>query len=197
MENTPIEAKALLFARHFAPLPDPRATRRPQQSLLNSLFIVLAAQICGAEGWDAMVAFARAKRPWLQTVLDLGAGLPSADTLRRVFGALEPQAFAACFRSWVAALAAPVAGEVGAIDGKSLKGAVAAASPTPPLHLLHVWATEQRLLLGQRAVAGAPGQSPGAEAVLRLLALEGAVVTGDANLCTKGVAQAVRAQGAH
>jgi hypothetical protein len=61
---------------------------------------------------------------------------------------------------------------------------------------VHVWATEQRLLLGQRAVAGAPGESPGAEEVLKLLALSGAVVTGDANLCTKRVAQTVLAQGA-
>ena len=52
-----------------------------------------------------MVSFAQAKRPWLETVLDLSAGVPSADTLRRVFAALEPQAFAACFRSWVGALA--------------------------------------------------------------------------------------------
>jgi len=52
------------------------------------------------------------------------------------------------------------------------------------------------LLLGQREVGGAPGESLGAEAVLKLLALDGAVVTGDANLCTKRVAQTVLAQGA-
>ena len=66
----------------------------------------------------------------------------------------------------------------------------------PPLYLLHVWATEQRLLLGQRAIKGAPSESPGAAALLKLLALEGAIVTGDANFCTQRVARAVRAQGA-
>lgn len=196
MENTTTEAKALLFARHFAALPDPRK-RLPQHCLLNILFIVLAGQICGAEGWEAMVSFAQAKRPWLETVLDLSAGVPSADTLRRVFAALEPQAFAGCFRSWGGALAGALAGEVVALDGKALKGAIGTASRTPPLYLLHVWATEQRLLLGQRAVGGAPGESPGAVALLKLLALEGAVVTGDANFCTQRVARAVRAQGGH
>jgi predicted transposase YbfD/YdcC len=81
-------------------------------------------------------------------------------------------------------------------DGKAIKGAYEAASRTTPLYLLHVWATEQRLLLGQRVVAGAPGEAPGAEAVLKLLALEGAVVTGDTNLCTQCVARTVLAQGA-
>lgn len=189
------EPQALLFAQHFATLPDPRQ-RLPQHPLLSILFIVLAAQLCGAEGWDAMVAFARAKQAWLASFLDLPKGIPSADTLRRVMGALEPQAFAACFRAWVGALAGALKGEVVAVDGKAIKGAYEAAHRTTPLYLVHVWATEQRLLLGQQVVSGAPGESPGAEAVLKLLALKGAVVTGDANLCTKRVAQTVLAQGA-
>lgn len=189
------EPQALLFARHFTALPDPRQ-RLPQHPLLSILFIVLAAQLCGAEGWDAMVAFARAKQAWLASFLELPKGIPSADTLRRVMAALEPQAFAACFRSWVSALAGALKGEVVAVDGKAIKGAVEAAGRTTPLYLVHVWATEQRLLLGQRAVEGAPGESPGAEAVLKLLALTGAVVTGDANLCTRRVAQTIVEQGA-
>jgi predicted transposase YbfD/YdcC len=196
MEHTNGESQALLFAQHFATLPDPRQ-RLPQHPLLSILFIVLAAQLCGAEGWDAMVAFARAKREWLAGFLELPKGIPSADTLRRVMGALEPRAFEACFRSWVRALAEALRGEVVAVDGKAIKGAYEAASRTTPLYLVHVWATEQRLLLGQRAVNGAPGESPGAEAILNLLGLEGAVVTGDANLCTKRVAQSVVAQGAN
>ena len=142
------------------------------------------------------LSFAQAKRPWLESVLDLSAGVPSADTLRRVFAALEPQAFAACFRSWVGALAEALQGQVVALDGKALKGALGTASRTTPLYLLQVWATEQRLLLGQRALKGAPSESPGAAALLKLLALEGAIVTGDANFCTQRVVRAVRAQGA-
>jgi predicted transposase YbfD/YdcC len=126
----------------------------------------------------------------------LPKGVPSADTLRRVMAALDSRAFAACFGAWVGALASALKGEVVAVDGKAIKGAYEAASRTTPLYLVHVWATEQRLLLGQRAVAGAPGESPGAEAVLKLLTLTGAVVTGDANRCTKRVAQTVLAQGA-
>jgi predicted transposase YbfD/YdcC len=195
MDTTNGESQALLFAQHFATLPDPRQ-RLPQHPLLSIVFIVLAAQLCGAEGWDAMAAFARAKQEWLAGFLELPKGVPSADTLRRVMAAVDPQAFAACFRAWVEALVSALKGEVIAVDGKAIKGAYEAASRTTPLYLVHVWATEQRLLLGQQAVGGAPGESPGAEAVLKLLALYGAVVTGDANLCTKRIAQTVLAQGA-
>ena len=98
-------------------------------------------------------------------------------------------------RVW-GALASALRGEVIAVEGKAIKGAYEAASRTTPLYLGHVWATEQRLLLGQCTAGGAPGESPGAEGVLKLLALTGAVVTGDATLCTKGIAQTVLAQGA-
>jgi hypothetical protein len=63
METTHGEPHALLFVEPFARLPDPRQ-RLPQHPLLSLLFIVLAAQLCGAEGWDAMAAFARAKPTW-------------------------------------------------------------------------------------------------------------------------------------
>ena len=143
MENAQTE-KALLFVQHFATLPDPRK-RLPQHPLLNILFIALAAQICGAEGWDAMVSFAQAKRPWLESVLDLSTGVPSADTIRRVFAALEPRAGAACFQSWGEALAGARTGPGGALDGKALTGAVGTARRATPQYLLHVGATEQRL----------------------------------------------------
>jgi predicted transposase YbfD/YdcC len=122
MKTSNGEPQALLFAQHFATLPDPRR-RLPQHPLLRILFIVLAAPLCGAEGWDAMVAFARAKQAWLGSFLELPNGIPSADTLRRVMGALEPRAFAACFRAWVGALAGVLKGEVVAVDGKAIKGA--------------------------------------------------------------------------
>jgi hypothetical protein len=194
MENGQAE-KALLFVQHFASLPDPRR-RLPHQPLRNSVFLAWAAQICGAEGWEALGSFAQAKRPWLESVRDWSTGVPSADTFRRVFAALAPQAVAACVRSWVGARAGALKGEVGALAGKALKGAVGTTSRATPLYLLQVWATEQRLLVGQQAMKGAPGESPGAAALLKLLALEGASVTGDATCCTQRGARAVRGQGA-
>jgi hypothetical protein len=131
MENNQTE-KALLFAQHFATLPDPRK-RRPRHPLLNLLFIALAAQIGGAEGWAARVSFAQAKRPGLESGLDLSPGVPSADTIRRVFAALESRAVAACCQSWVEALARALRGPVVALDGKALKGAVGTASRATPL----------------------------------------------------------------
>jgi len=44
--------------------------------------------------------FSSTKLEWLQTWLDLPNGAPCADTFRRVFAALDPEAFHRCFVEW-------------------------------------------------------------------------------------------------
>jgi predicted transposase YbfD/YdcC len=61
---------------------------------------------------------------------------------------------------------------------------------------MHVWATEQRLLLAQKAVVGAPGEVQALIELLQLLDLDGATVTADANSCTAATTRAIRERGA-
>jgi predicted transposase YbfD/YdcC len=154
--------------------------------------MALCGAIAGANGWDELAAFARARRSWFAQLLEMPNGTPSADTFRRVFEALDPRELEGALQAWVAAVGRPFSGEVVAIDGKALKAAIEHAGTTTPLHLLHVWATKQHLLLGQRLVEGAPGETSGILDVLKQLRIEGAIVTTDANGCTKKVADAVR-----
>jgi predicted transposase YbfD/YdcC len=151
----------------------------------------LSAVICGAETWDDLERFSAAREDWFGTFLDVSGGTPSADTFRRVFERLGPKQFEECFRKWVAALALDFRGEVVAIDGKTLRGRVEKAGRTTQLHLVHVWATQQHLLLGQAAVEGAPGEMEAIPELLKVLELEGAIITTDANGCTAPVTRAI------
>jgi predicted transposase YbfD/YdcC len=178
---------------HFADLDDPRIERTRRHELLHLIVMSLCGAICGADGWEALEEFAEAKEDWFKTFLDLPHGTPSADTFRRVLCALEPREFESCLRKWVNDVAESFKGEVVAMDGKSLRGAVERAGSTTPLHLMQVWAVEQRLVLGQRAVeGGASGETAAIPEMLKLLAIEGAVVTMDANGCTAATTVAVR-----
>ncbi len=56
------------------------------------------------EGWDDIAEFSEAKQKWLKERLPLENGLPCADTYRRVFARLHPQAFGERFLRWVQAL---------------------------------------------------------------------------------------------
>jgi predicted transposase YbfD/YdcC len=175
----------------FSELEDPRIERTKRHSLVNVLVMALCGSICGAEGWDELVDFCEARRKWFETFLEMPSGIPSADTIRRVFERLDPKAFQECFTKFVSALARDLSGEVVAIDGKTLRGLVEKAGKETQLHLVHVWATSQKLLLAQQAVNGAGGEIGAIPRLLKLLDLEGAVITTDANSCTAPVTRAI------
>jgi predicted transposase YbfD/YdcC len=181
-----------LMLAYFAVLDDPRIDRTKLHSLHNIIVMTLCGTLCGADGWDALEDFAETRADWFGTFLDLPNGTPSADTFRRVFNALDPVEFERTFRSWVRAFTDDLAGQVVAIDGKTLRGAVDRAGKGTALHLLHVWAAEQQLLLAHAVVDGAGGEIPGIPALLRCLDVRGAIITTDANGCTAPITQAIR-----
>ena len=181
---------------HFAALPDPRVERTKRHALLDVLTIAVCAVLCGADTWVAVEAWGKAKLGWLRTWLDLPNGIPSHDTFGRVFAALDPAAFEACFLAWVRDLAAAAEGQVVAIDGKTLRRSHDRANGKAPLHLVSAWAAANRLVLGQAAVADKSNEIEAIPALLDVLDLEGATVTIDAMGCQARIARRVRARGA-
>ena len=69
-----------------------------------------------------------------------------------------------------------------ALDGKTLRRSYDRAEGSSPLHLVNAWAAEQRLVLGQQAVAGKSNEITAIPQLLKMLSLAGTVVTADA--CT-------------
>ena len=105
------------ITRHFGDLPDPRIDRQKRHELNDLLSIAICAVICGADGWVEIEHFGQAKVDWFKTFLELPNGIPSHDTFGRVFAALDPVAFEACFMSWIKSLCQDTAGDIVAIDG--------------------------------------------------------------------------------
>jgi predicted transposase YbfD/YdcC len=182
-----------ILQEHFADLPDPRQLRSEDHPLINILFIAVCAVLCGAEHFTEMEAFGQAKEPWLCQHLDLCRGIPSHDTFNRVFRLLDPEAFGRCFVSWSRALAELTAGEVVALDGKSVRRAFdKAVGEDKPLHLVSAFAVANGLCLGQRKVASKENEIVAVPKLLEVLALAGCIVTLDAMGCQKKIAKAIR-----
>lgn len=183
----------------FAAVPDPRAGNA-RHDLSEILFIAFAAMLCGAETCVDMANFGTAKADLLGTFLRLEHGTPSHDTFSRLFRLLDPERFEEAFRRFMENFAAALSGQVGtagqivALDGKSLRGAVDMARHTQPLHLVTAWAAEQRLVLGMRK---APRRSEvtAAREMIALLDLAGTTVTADALHGNRATAQAIRERG--
>ncbi len=57
----------------------------------------------------------------MKTFLALPSGIPSHDTISRLFAQLAPEPLQGCFLSWVASVAALSEGSVVAIDGKTVR----------------------------------------------------------------------------
>ena len=186
----------LAIAQHFASLEDPRVVGRSIHPLLNILIMALVGVFCGANGWEDMEEIALDKKDWLATFLDMSFGVPSADTFRRVLCAIRPETLVACIQSWIQSLAKPLGGQVVAFDGKTIRGALLRNPWAQSLHLVHVWACQQKLLLAQTAVRGAPEESEAVRRLLELMELRGAIATGDAAHCSVQTAACILGAGA-
>ena len=180
------------FRKAFRGLRDPRAANA-RHDLLEVLVIALAAVLCGAESCADMEDFGHAKEALLRQFLRLEHGIPSHDTFSRVFRLLDPQAFEAAFRRFMAGFAKQLRGVV-AIDGKALRGAFETGRRSTPLQLVNVWAVDARLAIAQRL---APNRNEVAAAleVLELLSLEDCVVTADALHCHAEMARRILDRG--
>jgi predicted transposase YbfD/YdcC len=182
------------IARHFVDLPDPRVDRTRKHALGDILAITLCAVLAGADSWEEVEAFGKAKHGWLKKFLALPNGVPSHDTFYRVFARLDPEAFGRCVAGWMAGVCEAAGLRHIAIDGKAVRAAPKGTF-SGCLHLVSAWAAENRLILGQQAVADGSHEIAAIPELLKVLELKGALVTTDAAGCQKEIAKQVRDQG--
>lgn len=177
------EEQLKLAAQHFAELPDPRVERSRQHPLVNIIVIALCAVISDAESFYEIEEFGQTKQAWLAQFLNLENGIPSHDTFNRVFARLNPTHFQACFLDWVreAIGGSLSAGDVLAIDGKSLRGS--GREEVQAVHMLNVWSHQHGLCLTSTAVDGKTNEItmlPGLLDTLNLLDIADCTITVDA-----------------
>jgi predicted transposase YbfD/YdcC len=172
-----LSSKSLLD--HFSCLKDPRQRWRVLYPLPEILLLVLCATLAGMEDFVEITLWGKERLAFLRRFLPYERGVPSHDTLGDVINALDPELFKACFLAWVEGLRDQEP-EIIAIDGKTSRRSHAKSKGVQPLHLVSAWASRQRLVLGQEAVADKSNEIIAIPLLLRRLALTGALVTIDA-----------------
>lgn len=184
------------FLTHFKSLDDPRLnTHRNFRHNLGDIFVItILATICGADNWVEIERFGLAKQDWLKTFLELPNGIPSHDTLSRVFALLEPSRFEACFNQWIAYLDVNLTKEIIALDGKTLRGSGNKRQAQPALHLVSAWATKNRLLLAQVKTREKSNEITAIPTLLKMIDIKGATITIDAMGCQSDIAKQIIAQ---
>jgi len=180
--------------RAFADLEDPRQTHKVKHNLQEVIALAIIAVLSNAQSWTQIEAFGQAKEAWLRHWLALENGIPTHDTIQRVFQALSADALMCCFGEWTAQVMAATEGRFVAVDGKTLRGSHDSAHGQKALHLVRAWATEQGVLLGQQRVDAKTNEITAIPDVLAMLALKGCIVTIDAMGCQTDIAAQIRKQ---
>jgi predicted transposase YbfD/YdcC len=140
-----------------------------------------------------MTLFAEAKEPFLRSFLTLAKGLPSHDTFSRLFRNLDPDQFRNCFQRFMAQFSEQLQGVV-AIAVKVLRRSFDRDSGKSALHMVSAWGSEQRLVLGQVTTDAKSNEITAVPKLLRMLTLEGAIVTADALNCQRTMAAQIVGQ---
>jgi predicted transposase YbfD/YdcC len=183
----------------FAAVDDPRVERTKEHLLLDIIVIAICAVICGADAWTEIEQFGLDKEDFFRRFLPLPAGIPSHDTFARVFARIQPAQFEACFAEWVRDVVELAAGQVIALDGKTLRrSADKAAEGKAALHMVSAWASANGagLVLAQRKVDEQSNEITAIPLLLQVLDLTGCIVTIDAMGTQTAIAGAIIAQGA-
>jgi len=193
------------FLDHFSALDDPRQAAKVLYPLDEVMLLVLCAILSGADDFVEIADWGRMRLDFLRRLRPFARGIPSHDTLNDIFNMLDPGQFQSCFMAWAAGLReaagvvqadeVPVGRELIALDGKTSRRSGDRRKGREPLHLVSAWASRQRLVLGQEAVAAASNEIVAIPALLEKLALQGALVTIDAIGCQHDIAEAIRAAG--
>ena len=179
--------------KYFAELRDPRIERNREHLLEEILLIAIATVLSGAESWNDLADYGKSKREWPKTFLTLPSGIPSHDTFNRVIAALDPEEMEKGFVDWVSSIAKLTAGEVVAIDGKTLCG-TRETGKKKLVHMVSAWAEGNGLVLGQRKVDEKSNEITAIPKLLNALELTGTVVTIDAMGCQREIAKQIIAK---
>lgn len=184
---------------HFALVDDDRESWRVAHPLPEVLLVVVCGTIGACDDFDEIVEWGEDNLPFLRRFLPYHHGIPGSRWLRILLNRLDPGLFSQMFQSW-AATVRPDAPALVAIDGKTSRGSHDRGNGRAALHLVSAFATREKLVLAQEAVAEGGCEQTTIPLLLERLAdkgrLSGALVSIDAVACNGATAQAILDAGA-
>ena len=121
-------------------------------------------------------------------------GIPSHDTINRVFSILNPKELQGSFIDWVQSIARITNGRVVSIDGKRMCNS-GIDGKKAFIHMVSAWCNSNNMVLGQEKTDEKSNEITAIPALLELLILEGAIVTIDAMGCQTSIASRLTEQG--
>jgi predicted transposase YbfD/YdcC len=205
MNQNPVPRWVIMIAQPrplievLAEIPDLRSRQGKRHPLSAMLAMACCAMLCGYRSYSAIAEWGRNYGTGIAQALGFTHNTPCAATLHTIFRHVDRDDLEARLGTWaesvvVSTPAAASAGKVAvALDGKTLRGSQKQGAPG--VHLLSALSHHVGLTLTQQAVDAKTNEITQVETVLRQLVLKDRVVTMDALLTQRHVAQAIVDEG--
>jgi len=168
------------FIEHFSVIKDFRQEGKVQHKLMDILFIAVAATIANSDSWIEMQLFAERYETWLRKYLELPNGIPSHDTIERIFENIDGKEFAKCFIKWTQDITQKTKGTLIAIDGKTVRRSFDNNADKSAIHIVNAWTNENKLILGQVKTSDKSNEITAIPELLDLLFIKDCIITIDA-----------------
>jgi len=173
----------------FEAITDPRRASGHYLYPLNEIiFLTICAVISGAEDWVNISEFGKNQQEWLRQYLPYRNGIPSHDTIGRLFEKMDSSEFENNFIRWTQQVSQLTQGEVIAIDGKTVCGSHDYATQQRAIHLVSAFASANNICIGQVKTEEKSNEITAIPALLDLICIQGCLVTIDAMGCQKQIA---------
>lgn len=198
METIKDQAVLEVFNEYFKHVKDPRQQLKVKHLLSEVLFITVLAVIAGADDFIEIAEYAVKKQSWLKTFLKLPTGVPSHDTFNRVICMIDAQQFQDSFIDWMhdirSALPDLPGDDVISLDGKTVCNSGDKTNHKKAIHMVSAFASKYGLVLGQQKCNEKSNEITAIPALLKVLLVEGSIITIDAMGCQKNIAKTIRSK---
>ena len=181
--------------KYFEKIEDSRQQGKIQYNMVEVIIMTIIAVVAGAEHWNEIVMYSRAKENWLieKIGLKLENGIPTDDTFQRIFAIIKPKELEKCFLEWVKSVHITTKGEIVSIDGKTLRGS--RNEDKSVIHMVSAWSNNAQMVLGQLRINEKSNEITAVPELLDLLELNGCIITSDAMSCQKKIVKKIVSKG--
>ena len=171
---------------YFEGLEDPRSTRNQRHPLETLIGTSLLAALSGIDSFSGIQDFVEMHIEGLQNYFNFPHGVPSHDTYQRLWDALSPTQFKACFAEFISSLE-KVTSDVISIDGKTIRN----SGKDKALHIVSAWCHQNQLVFGQEKADLKSNEITAIPKLLDFLDLENKVITIDAMGAQRSICQQI------
>lgn len=176
----------------FSKIPDYRKNHKFKLHLLSDILLLsLCATLSGAETDEEIETYGKEKEIFLRNFLDLPNGIPSHDTITRIFRLLDSKHFAECLYTHTKEVIDFLKEQHIAIDGKILRGTDKKGKKKSGICIVTAWICEQCLCLGQLKTEEKSNEKSAIPQLIQEIEIENAIVSIDAIANSPAIAQQI------